>query len=195
MKDASATTVEKNLSEPLLDASDDDHDTDVTKIEKPASQLHVRRLVSFLVGTLAGISLQIISVFFFAKLVIYSHNSGNPILQKTTDADDGTNHYELLLQSSNSPWLRVAIWAIYHMSLFIYLGIWFVMMLLAMSKAGWKCMSNGLRIPHSITRRTCFLRIFFFINGKLRSRAAACGKWTFRISCDIISPLRLFFSF
>ena len=39
------------------------------------------------------------------------------------------------------------------------------MMLLAMSKAGWQCVSTGLRLPHSVTRRTCFLRIFFFING------------------------------
>lgn len=165
MKDASSTVEKTNLSEPLLSMSED-HDTDVTKIQKPASQLQVHRFISFVIGTVTGICLQAVSVLFFAKLIMFAHSNGQNILQKTTDMQDGTNHYELLLQSSNSTWLKVAIWTIYHMSLFIYLAIWLTMMLLAMSKAGWKCVSTGLRIPHSVTRRTCFLRTFFFINGK-----------------------------
>jgi hypothetical protein len=112
-----------------------------------------------------GILLQAISVLFFAKLIMFAHINGQHFLQKTTDMESGVNHYELLLQSSNNPWLKVGIWAVYHMSLFIYLTIWVTMMLLAVSKNGWRCVSNGLRIPHHVTRRACFLRTFFFING------------------------------
>lgn len=170
MKDATSLGLverEISLSEPLLvGESKDGHgsDGDVSKFSKPSEQRRVHRLMSFMIGTVTGIVLQAISVSFFAKLIMFAHSHGQHVLQKTTEAD-GEQHYNLLLESS-SGWLKVAIWSIYHLSLGIYLLIWLTMMLLAMSKVGWRCIAAGLRIPQHVTRRTCFLRTFFFINGK-----------------------------
>jgi hypothetical protein len=115
-----------------------------------------------------------ISVFLFTKLIIHAQHHTQELLAENPNlvtqepiSPDATPRetQKFIMNLGHSQWYKVSIWTIYHLSLGVYLIIWFAMMTLAISKVGWKFISSGLRIPERVTRRTCFLRTFFFING------------------------------
>jgi hypothetical protein len=174
--------IETTLSKPLLSSKEkkncnhnnNNNTDDVSKSHKLMEQIQVHRLTSFLCGSMVGILLQMISVFLFTKLIVHAHHHTQELLAENPNlvtpepiSSDATPRetQKFLMNLGQSPWFKVAIWTIYHLSLGVYLIIWFAMMTLAVSKVGWKVISSGLRIPERVTRRTCFLRTFFFING------------------------------
>ncbi|KAG7360987.1 hypothetical protein IV203_036087 [Nitzschia inconspicua] len=180
------TTSVRSLKEPLLvaavpmDSSRDDSPIacgDSSKSTKRNEQLQVHRLLSFLIGSLAGVFLQVASVVVFFKLIIDAserhRDEVSNMLRGTADGavDVSTmehneiNPYDAIMKSEDSTWFNVAIWMTYHASLCVYLVVWTAMITLAISKIGWRYISTGLYIPPHVTRRTCFLRTFFFING------------------------------
>jgi ascorbate-specific PTS system EIIC-type component UlaA len=178
---SSESDTETTLSKPLLSPKEkkncnhkNNHAGDVSKSHKLMEQIQVHRLMSFLCGSMVGILLQMISVFLFTKLIVHAHHHTQELLAENPNlvtpepiSSDATPRETqmFLMNLGQSPWFKVAIWTIYHLSLGVYLIIWFAMMALAVSKVGWKIISSGLRIPEHVTRRTCFLRTFFFING------------------------------
>jgi hypothetical protein len=187
------TTISSEMSEPLLvvihhgnkphqKKSTDENDMDVSKSLKRSEQIQVHRLKSFLFGSVFGIMLQIASVVLFTELILHvargdesSPSHPHEQLQQDDHAilvasfppqGDPSAQREFIMNLGQSQFFRVAVWVIYHLSLGVYLSIWFFMMTLAISKIGWRVISSGLGIPKQITRRTCFLRTFFFINGQ-----------------------------
>lgn len=191
MKTSSTVDSNSSWTEPLLvptstidregqDESKQDQDGEKdSKFIKRSQQLHVHRLLSFLFGSMVGIGLQVASVVVFARLVQHAQlRYGDDIAANlrqamentvtattTTSSEQTMARYEAILKSEDSTWFNMAIWVVYHASLSVYLIIWASMMTMAVSKVGWRCISSGLRIPSKVTRRTCFLRTFFFING------------------------------
>jgi len=135
---------------------------------KMSDQIQVHRLMSFLLGSMTGIILQIVSVLLFTKLVLHAHRQ-HSLLANGDDSEPtkDTNPHDYVMSLSPSPWFHFAVWTIYHLSLGVYLVVWFTMMVLAISKVGWKCLSQWvICVPQHVPRRTCFLRTFFFINGE-----------------------------
>ena len=176
-------------SAATVDGSSNQGNDDMKSLTKRNEQLQVHRLLSFMLGSTVGILLQFASVLVFAKLIIHAqHQHGDDItallrgavIEGATTSLSVINgdeeveelfkqtvmdRYQAILQSEDSTWFNVAMWLVYHASLGVYLIVWIAMMTLAVSKVGWKCISTGLYIPTQVTRRTCFLRTFFFING------------------------------
>jgi hypothetical protein len=155
-------------------AGDLDSSKSVKRCEQ--QQLHVRRLFSFFLGSMVGIVLQLASVLVFARLIQHAHyRHGNEItaLLRQSLSNTATRNteeqamvrFEAIRKSEDSTWFNMALWLVFHASLSVYLMFWVVMMTLAVSKVGWRFISSGLRLPSHVTRRTCFLRTFFFING------------------------------
>jgi hypothetical protein len=184
---SSVTAMSVSLAVPLLLESKSNTSSsasacggaDVSKSEKLAEQIKVNRLLSFLFGSLMGVFMQFVSVIVFTRIVL-KHREG--LLPATyaesglagPDQDDAVFVVQHLTgavsageadhhRTCKDHLVQVMVWLVYHLSLAVYLLIWFAMMTLAISKVGWRCISSSLSLR--ATRRTCFLKTFFFING------------------------------
>jgi hypothetical protein len=175
--------------QPDAGVVDDDDDS---KSVKRSEQVHVHRLLSFFSGLLVGSAIQLATVMIFSRLIHFAHSRHGDDIAATlleitataTSADSidtkelARVRYETIVKSEDSTWFNLAIWGVYHASLTIYLMIWVAMMTMAVSKVGWGCISSGFCLPPQLTRRACFLRTFFFINGtSLKNHSSTHKKW------------------
>lgn len=172
VKDDDMMVVVDRLSAPLLQRgvetavpiSNADAVVASSKQIKRQAEIKVHRLVCFLVGSACGIVMQVISVVLFTHMVMqYHHRRGGIANEPTIAVADGNDSINPFDTSTASTLHQVMMWIVYHLSLAVYLVIWAGMMVLAVSRVGWKCVKSAGRLQAN--RRTCFLKTFFFING------------------------------
>lgn len=174
----SSVLIAATLAVPLLAAesatSSSCREIDGSKSGKHAEQVKVNRLMSFLLGSLVGVFMQLISVVIFTTMVMHRgvpttfvdpyHRGAIPAQEDVTlMSPQGISTEPYHKEPFHGQIFEILVWFVYHLSLAVYLIIWFAMMTLAISKVGWRCISTSLSLKS--TRRTCFLKTFFFING------------------------------